>query len=325
MSYRTTNRRFPGTNAPNARYPIRSSGLRTLLVPLDGSSLAEHALPHALAIARRTGATIRLVHVHAPWDRTDVPGRLYSNQFTDLNQRRQRQMQEYLNEIVRRVGWRDTVKMVTYLSEGERTAEQLSMVAQGADLVVMATHGWGWWRRIWYGSTAEALLRRLSCPMLLVRGYHSPVDLTGDPVVRKVLVPLDGSQLAERILTPAAAIGQVSDAEVTLLHVDNSGQTNSTFVSMGDAHGYLRTTANSLNSRLGQVSTRLLATDASTAQAVLSFATQHEIDLVAVTTRALGGLAGFTRDRIADVVLQQNRMKVLMLRPNETLKEGVLI
>jgi nucleotide-binding universal stress UspA family protein len=262
--------------------------------------------------------------VHAPWDHTSEPWRLYLKHIVDLNQQRLREVQDYLNEIVRRVRRKDAVNIVTVLSESEHTVDQLCAAASGVDLIIMATRGWGRWRRLWQGSTSAKLIRRASCPLLLVRGYPSPVDLTGDPVVRKVLVPLDGSTVAEQILEPAAAISQVSDANVTLLHVENSGPISSNFKS-GDVLGYLTQTARSWNSRLAAVSTQVLETEESTAQAVLSFATHHEIDLVAVTTRARGGLAGLTRDRIADVILQRDGIRVLVLRANEIHKEGVLI
>lgn len=325
MNCRTTNRCFPGTDAPHNPLPgrVRPSGFRTLLVPLDGSLLAEHALPHALAIARRTGATIRLVHVHAPWDRTDEPWRLYSKQFFDMNQQRLQQMQQYLNEIVRKVRRRDTVNLVTVLSESAHTVDRLCAAATGVDLIVMATHGWGRWGKLWHGSTGDALIRHATCPLLLVKGYQSPVDLTGDPVVRNVLVPLDGSQVAEQILEPVAEIGQVGDADVTLLHVENSRLTSSNFKS-GDVLGYLTRKASCLDRPLTKVTARVVETDESTPQAVLSFVTHHEIDLVAVTTHARRGLAGFAHGRIVDAVLRRDGMKVLVLRPDEVHKEGVL-
>lgn len=324
MNCKSRIHRFLGHDAPHVPYQTPASGFKTLLVPLDGSSRAEHALPHALAIARRSGASIRLALVHAPLASTDNSFPIYTKEFSDWDQQQVRQKQLYLNDVARRIGLRDSVKVTTYLSESQRTVEQLCAAAQGIDLVIMATHGWGRWGRLWHGSTAEGLLRRLSCPLLLVRGYQSPVDLTGDPIVRQVLVPLDGSKFAEQILTPAAAIGQVSDASVTLLHVENSGQTNSN-LSTGEVWNYLRHTAKSLNFRLPTVSTRILQTDARTAQAVLSFAAQHEFDLVAVTTHARGGWAQFSRDSIADAALQRNGMAVLILRPNDILKAGVLV
>ena len=72
--------------------------LATILVPLDGSAHAEHALPLALSIARRNGATIRLVLVHAPITPTDDPWDMYHRDFlVDVDQDRVRQKQDYLN------------------------------------------------------------------------------------------------------------------------------------------------------------------------------------------------------------------------------------
>lgn len=312
-----------GNDVPSIRSSMSASGFRRLLVPLDGSPLAEHALPHALAIARRSGASIRLAHVHAPLDKMEEPWRLYSTHFSDLNEERVRQKQNYLNDVVRRIGRRDSVNMVTYVAESDRTAEQLCAVARGVDLVVMATHGRGRWGKLWHGSTSDAVLSRLACPLLLVRGYQSPVDLTGDPLVRKVLVPLDGSKDAEQVLKHAAAIGQVSNAAVTLLHVDRSGRANHR-IAAEYVQDYLRHAAKTLGDRLATVSTRILQTDARTAQAVLSFATEHEVDLVAVTSHAGGRLAGFTQDRVADVILQRPGMKVLILRRDDGLKQGAM-
>jgi hypothetical protein len=50
-------------------------------------------------------------------------------------------------------------------------------------------------------------MRRLTAPLLLVRGYDAPVDLTGDPAPRHVLIPLDGSEAAEQVLGPALDLG----------------------------------------------------------------------------------------------------------------------
>ena len=119
------------------------------------------------------------------------------------------------------------------------------------------------------------------CPLLLVRGYSSPVDLTGDPIARKVLVPLDGSRFSEHILPHAAAIGRISSAAVTLLYVERSEQMNP-HIPKGHALGYLRQTAESLKDRLGTVSTRILRTDERLPQAVLLFAAEQDVDLVAV-------------------------------------------
>ena len=68
--------------------------------------------------------------------------------------------------------------------------------ATGADLLVMTTHGRGPLVRFWLGSVADALVRQASIPILLVQPKEAAPDLTQEPVVRRVLIPLDGSDLA---------------------------------------------------------------------------------------------------------------------------------
>lgn len=95
---------------PEMRPLMPASGFRTLLVPLDGSSFAEHALPRALAIARRTGALIRLAHVYSPLAASDDPWELHSRHlFRDMDQQRLGEKQAYLNEVARRIARRDSV------------------------------------------------------------------------------------------------------------------------------------------------------------------------------------------------------------------------
>lgn len=137
--------------APNAPSRTRASGFRTLLVPLDGSAFAEHALPRALAIARRSGASIRLAHVYSPLATAEP---LWRREFlAGVDRRLVSERQAYLTDVARRIALRDSLRVVTILSESEQTALQLGKVAQGADLVVMATHGWGRLGRFWHGST----------------------------------------------------------------------------------------------------------------------------------------------------------------------------
>ena len=75
------------------------------------------------------------------------------------------------------------------------------------DMVVMATHGRGTISRMWLGSVADFLVRHLEVPVLMLRPDTPQVEGGGDPSATlpfgHVLIPLDGSELAERILEPA--------------------------------------------------------------------------------------------------------------------------
>src|SRR5262249_19392216 len=88
-----------------------------------------------------------------------------------------------------------------------------------ADLVIMTTHGRGVLGRFWLGSVADNLIRELPVPLLLVRPRETAPALEEVPDLRRILVPLDGSPLAETILEPAVALGSLLEAEYLLVRV----------------------------------------------------------------------------------------------------------
>jgi nucleotide-binding universal stress UspA family protein len=289
---------------------------KTILVPLDGSPHAEHALPHALSIARRNGATIRLALVHSPFTPTDDPYSMYHRDFlVDVDRERIRQKQDYLNSVVRRISRRDSVRVLTLLAEGERTVDQLSIAAQGAELIVMATHARNWLSKLWHGSMADSLLCRVDCPLLLVRGYHGPADFTGDPIPSKLLVPLDGSSFAEQILPATVEVARISGADVKLLHVDHIFEPQNT---MDDPLCYLRSVSNAVKGKVPHVEYEVVDTHESPADAVLSTIRRQDIDLVALTTEARHGLPNLGRGSILKSVIRRSSAPVLVMRGGKT-------
>src|SRR5262249_35227309 len=89
----------------------------------------------------------------------------------------------------------------------------------GADLVVMTTHGRGALGRFWLGSVADALVRQLPMPLLLARPHGGEPDLAAAPLPRHLLLPLDGSALAEEMAGAARDLAALAGARVTLLRV----------------------------------------------------------------------------------------------------------
>src|SRR5262249_41902997 len=124
---------------------------RQLLVPLDGSTFAEHALPAALTIARRGGAALHLVTVCPPLTEVYTEG-LYigtADLLTDLMQRQQ----AYLDGVARRLKDHANLTATTAVVQGEVSDTLCHVVTdKKIDLVVMATHGRGPMGRFWLGS-----------------------------------------------------------------------------------------------------------------------------------------------------------------------------
>lgn len=301
---------------------------RSLLVPLDGSAFGEHALPLALGIARRAGATVRLVHVHSPMESAWGPDRLYPDSGLDAGLKQRKQA--YLDGLMRRLAKVPSVPVTPLLLEGREVAPTLCEVASAAtDLVVMAIHRRGLLGRLWHGSVADALMRRVTAPLLLVSGYDAPVDLTGDPAPQHVLIPLDGSEAAEQVLGPALDLGALTGANHTLLRVLHQKPDYSVAYGrvgtgrpagdrvQAEAWDYLRRLARRLGETAARVDPRLLVAEQPAAASILWYAEKHDADLIALETRGRGPLSRLFRGSVADQVARRSTTPVLVVRTAE--------
>ena len=195
-----------------------SSLFRSILVPLDGSPLAEEALPLALRIAHRNGGKIRLALVHEP------PAIPYDSPNTILvtsaEQAVEQAEREYLRkvEVRLREGGTEVATVGPLVGEiGPLLAEQVPDL--GIDLVVMATHGRGGVQRAWLGSVADYLIRHVDVPVLLVRPGAGSAPASVASAATEILVPVDGSALAEEALGPAAELARLWNLKLNLILV----------------------------------------------------------------------------------------------------------
>lgn len=294
---------------------------RTILVPLDGSAFGEYALPLALGIARRVSASVQLVHVCTPLSQA------YGAESQQLNRER---TQAYLTDLVTCLSARWEVSISIAVLDG-RAADQLCAhaTAIGADLVVMTTHGHGPLSRMWMGSVADTLVRRLPMPVLLTRPHDQALDVleeVHDQAFTHVLIPLDGSALAEEILEPALALGMPFDATYTLVQAITppvlgyapAAQT----VGLEDqileqwraaAREYLDRLAQRLRDQGRQVDTHILI--GPPAVAILDYVYDHNVDLVAMATHGRSGVARMLLGSVADKIARGAGVPVLLRRP----------
>jgi nucleotide-binding universal stress UspA family protein len=308
---------------------------KSLLVPLDGSLFAEHALPLALGIARRAGASLTLLHVHAPL------AMVYSDGPTTFDEALDRQIMEhqqaYLESTARRL--RDTCPVTVHseLLEGETAhAIRAAATSKGVDLVVMTTHGRGPLGRLWLGSVADELVRHLPVPLLLLRPGEAPPDYRQEPVLKHVLLPLDGSALAEQMIEPAVALGSLREAQYTLLRVikpvlptayklqgaslTELADSVLTQIEMiqdslhREARDYLERLAAPLRKRSLQVQTRI-AVEQQPGIAILHEARGLAIDMIALETHGRRGLSRLVLGSVADKVIRGISCPVLVHRP----------
>lgn len=150
-----------------------------ILVPLDGSSLAEAAVEHALAIASRFGSEITLLRSSAVPTEMLSPREFGHEYLQEYRQTEERSILEYLE------GWRARVEAqgvrcsLRYASEKASVAILSEAEAREVDLIVMSSHGRGGFQRWLQGSVAETVSRKSSCPVLLLRSAQGERGGTG--------------------------------------------------------------------------------------------------------------------------------------------------
>lgn len=150
-----------------------------LLVPLDGSHLAEAALPAALELASKFKSKMTLVWVIQPPHliMTAANGSVYAQLLIDMRNQSEQDAAVYLQnhqKALQQQGY--TVQ--TQVTEGENVADALLEVAAGlqVDTIVMSTHGRGGISRWVFGSVADKILRQAAVPVLLIRAKEEVQD-----------------------------------------------------------------------------------------------------------------------------------------------------
>lgn len=301
-----------------------------LLVPLDGSGFGEETIPIAASIARSTGADVTVAHVHVP----HVPDHLVSNtqymyEGLDLAEYDDRDCEEeldYLDGVARRLEGMLGREVDPVLLEGEEVSGSIEAWIEGREgsgLVVMATHGRSGFSRAWLGSVADTLVRHAPWPVLLVR---PPVDRSRAPAegFQRVLVPLDGSTGAERILPHVVELVQDTAGAVALLRVVSTSHFMGTsFLPISEAAlaeerrraaRYLEEVADRLRRRDVPVRTEVVD-GVQPFHAILEWVEEESPDLVAMATHGYRGVTRAVLGSVADKVLRGCSAPLLLLGP----------
>jgi nucleotide-binding universal stress UspA family protein len=303
--------------------------IRSVLVPLDGSSLSEHALPLAAAVARRAGARLVLARVHELLPPAYGVGVRFAEKVDGALKEKER---AELDAVRRRLPLDLTGQVTAELLEGD-VVPALAARAAAADLVVMATHGYGPLARFWLGSVADQMVRVLPVPLLLVRPERLPADLDREPSLREIVVPLDGTAAAEGILGPAADVAALAGASLLLVRVvrplllegvaagteDAGAEARSLLDDLRDeqrageaeARSYLESAAARLAGRGLKVQTRVQVAEQPSV-AIFRAAEAAGADLIALTTRGRHGLPRLLLGSVADKIIRGSALPVLL-------------
>lgn len=149
-----------------------------IVVPLDGSELAEQALPHAQELARLTGAPLHVVRVIDPTGSQGGSGLVMHGLTGVMAAAAEEDAEDYLNRLRQALTERG-VTATTEILHGQ-TAPALVAAARSGDVIVLATHGRTGLTRWYLGSVAEEVVRRVPVPLLLIRAQPRPAGRATD-------------------------------------------------------------------------------------------------------------------------------------------------
>lgn len=302
---------------------------RSILVPLDGSRFAEQAVSLAARVAQRAGSKLRLILVHGLPSAPIDP--LAAKLFISIELATRKSERAYLRGIQTRLrdgGTRLSSAVTLTGKPGPALAQYVREM--GIDLVVMSTHGRGGIRRAWLGSVADYLIHTLEVPVLLVRPSEGEPSPARPASSGQILVPLDGSPLAEEALAPAIALARAWDAELALLQVvrpvllsadpslplslPSAFDEDLTAMERTQAQDYLDDIVEELHGQ-GIRATGVSALGWYAADSILEAARPEQVAAIVIATHGRGGLSRLALGSVTDKVVRGADVPVLVYRP----------
>lgn len=301
--------------------------MKKLLIPLDGSGFGEETLPYAAAVAKYSDLAVDVVYVHVPHT-IDPPfgNDPYEYDDSELAEREGRdrnKAEAYLDSIVDRFQDASGREACAVLLTG-MVADAIEGHAAGGSvpgLIVMSTHGRTGLSRAWLGSVADALIRRSPWPIVLVRpreGREDEPERRRCRPFRRIFVPLDGSPLSERVLSPALELATAMGCSVKLFQVVSRSRSGWPGHD-GDMAGGVRSASEYLE-RLAEPLHHVdieveVVEDAQPALAILEAVERGRADLVALATHGRRGIRRMVLGSVADKVLRGVDVPMLVLGP----------
>jgi nucleotide-binding universal stress UspA family protein len=302
--------------------------LNTVLVPLDGSGLAECVLPHAVAIAKAFDAQVTLLNIlEQPSESLRMPKADPLDWYL-----KKTEADTYLRGVKTRLE-KCNLSVKKMLIEG-RAAEQIVELAHTnqADLLILSSHD---------GSIVQQILQRTRTSTLIIRANQSGTAQISDLRYQRLLVPLDGSRRAGATLPMAAALAQAHQAELLLVHVvkkpemarlmpltHEDEELMNRFVERNREEGakYLEHLQAHLPTH---VQTHLLVSD-NVAATLQGFSEQERIDLLILSAHGYSGEAKWPYGGVTNRFITDGTMPLLIVQDlphesSETARDDVTV
>jgi nucleotide-binding universal stress UspA family protein len=292
---------------------------RKILIPLDGSELAEQAIPAAMALARQSHGEILLLRVPV-FETAVMPafggyGVLYPEQSLEHSRAEAR---DYLKETQKTAVTPD-VPCRALIVDGDVASAIVDVAKEeNVDAIVMSTHGYSGVTRWVMGSVTERVLGDALCPVFVVREPDLP---------RHVMITLDGSEFAERALEPGLETAATFGAKVTLMsaarEVNVSMLKEMEAIENGMGRRWQEDVAKDVEEYLRKVAKRYRRDDLTlftattiepAATSILDYAEAHQVDLLVMATHGRTGLLRWVYGSVTEKVLHGAKRSMLIAR-----------
>ena len=292
-----------------------------LLVPLDGSKLAEASLPAAVTLARSLGASVKLLHIIEKGVSPEIHG--------DRHLTNEEEACKYLDQVSQTF-FPPEVEVETHVHTEEVSDITRSIVEHtgefAPDLIIMCVHGAGGWRDLVVGSIAQQVIGRARTPILLVKAGEAGVVAT--TAFKKILLPLDGDRDHEQCLPVVAALAKQFEASLSLMTVVHTlgtlpgeraatgwmlpGATRAILdIDEQTASEYLEALA--VQERANGLKVGTFVKRGDPAQQIISAAQPQNFDLIVLGTHGKGGMKAFWAGSVAPKVVIEAKIPLLLV------------
>ena len=288
-----------------------------ILVPLDGSKLAEGSLPYAEILARKIGSEITLISVLLFGSKSDEDQYHHLHQF-------------YIQEMAKTMKEK-AIKVKSVIVTGD-PAEQIVDYAdrKNIDLIIMGTRGRSALKRWVLGSVADKVVSATSCPVALISSKDTEAGVQGRRILRKALVILDGTTEGELVIPRVEEIASKLDMEVTLLqlveqayeyytgaqdfsHVPSSKEKMNSIKAKARRH--LKKLASLLEGKGVIVTVKVMM--GNSAETIIKVAGKIDADLLAMATRGRPSISRWIFGSVRDEIVNIGNTLVLLVRVPE--------
>ena len=291
-----------------------------IVVPLDGSNLAELALPYAEELAGTFNSEVVLVYVNEPAE--SQYRHMHQLYIEEMAGQMRERIKDYSRDIVSPI-----MKVSSEVLPGEPAEKIINYVEKNdVNLVIMASHGRSGITPWSTGGVANKVLHITRVPVLLIKAIKPPQRTPVKHLLNRILLPLDGSEAGEAAVPNIQELIDRMESEVILFGVVPAGQHARTVGGLdyilypeqqlelvkAEARVYLDKVCHRLTGRKGNVRVEIKVGDI--AREIIKFADEANVNMIAISAHGRSGIEKWVFGSIAHKIIQASNTPILIVR-----------